>query len=66
MGAVCFKGMDSSRIVNEDAKNKRISKEQQQAARQNDVIIKLLLLGTGDSGKTTRKSSNAMLQVFLR
>ena len=65
MGAVCFKGMDSSRIVNEDAKNKRISKEQQHAARQNDVIIKLLLLGTGDSGKTTREC-NASLELILR
>jgi GTPase SAR1 family protein len=34
-------------------KNRRISKDQQQAARQNDIVVKLLLLGTGDSGKTT-------------
>jgi len=52
MGAICGKGGELS--VNEDAANKRISKEQQQASRQNEIVVKLLLLGTGDSGKTTR------------
>jgi len=52
MGALCNAG-NSSRNLAEDQKNRRISKEQQQAARQNDVVVKLLLLGTGDSGKTT-------------
>jgi len=56
MGGLCTNGVDSTRaLLSEDAKNKRISKDQQQAARQNDIIVKLLLLGTGDSGKTTCK-----------
>lgn len=50
MGGICFK---SDKVSGEVEKNKRISKDQMQAARKNDVLVKLLLLGTGDSGKTT-------------
>jgi GTPase SAR1 family protein len=46
-------GLCGSSSTAEDQTNKKISKEQAAAQRSNESTVKLLLLGTGDSGKTT-------------
>lgn len=48
MGAVCGGGLDA-----ESAENKRIAAEMTAKQRKEKVTVKLLLLGSGDSGKTT-------------
>lgn len=55
MGALCVTGRAAPPVggTEERERNKRISKDQNKHQRQGEMQIKLLLLGTGDSGKTT-------------
>lgn len=65
MGAVCGGGTAEQRA--ENLKNKHVSKAMQAARKENERSVKLLILGTGDSGKTTwrKQISNVYCKSFM-